>query len=137
MDGKQGSHKRARPKRSRHLSEHKKRERSESMQDEICPVMPARIQAIEVAVCHVGDHGQRMPVTGHLVGQGPPQPGKGESLGYLAVLEDILWIIVVDELVLERLTKRHPDDSHQKNANNPDEAEAPDGHIHPLSESLW
>lgn len=49
-----------------------------------------------------------MPVHGMNVGEGPRDPAEAKAAGYFAVLIDVAWVIVVDEIVPKRLAKDNP-----------------------------
>jgi hypothetical protein len=75
--------------------------------------MSARLSPIELAVDHVGDCRQRMPVVRNAMGERPGNPVQCEALRYLCVVDDVGIVVVINEFVSERLTKNHPRDHRQ------------------------
>ena len=58
-----------------------------------------------------------MPVHGMDVGEGPGNPAEAKTAGYSGVFIDVARIIVVDEIVPQRLTKNDPGKRYETNAN--------------------
>ena len=58
----------------------------------------AGIDAEELAVGHVGEPGERMPIAGVLVDERPGDAGAGETVGDVAVFVDVIVVIVDDEI---------------------------------------
>ena len=63
------------------------------------------IQSVELAIQHVGEPSQRVPVAGMEVRKGPDDSRGGEAAGNLRIIADILVVVVVDELVPNRLAE--------------------------------
>ena len=61
-------------------------------------MVPAAIQAKELAVQHVRNPGERVPVAGVARGQSPLQPLRGEPLPDVQVAGGVKGIVVVDEI---------------------------------------
>ena len=72
MKGEQCRHQRAGPKPCGHPpQDQKQRHRRSSVQQEVGQVVSGRIQAIELAVEHVGKHRERIPLAQRTVGESP------------------------------------------------------------------
>src|ERR1700686_1172351 len=86
------------------------------MQKNIRKMMSARFQPVELAIQHMRDGRQRMPVLGMNMCEGPRDTRDSETACYFRILIDVVLIIVVNELVPERLAKNQPHDKGKKNA---------------------
>ena len=69
------------------------------METKIHQVMPPGIKAKNMAVEHMGNPRQRMPVAGIPAGKCPGHPGPGQTGNDMEIIGDVLGIIKVDELV--------------------------------------
>ena len=69
------------------------------------------------------DGRQRMPVHGMNVGECPGNTADAEPTGYLRVFVDVTRIIVVNEVVPERLAKNKPAQGRKSDANGDDQPE--------------
>jgi hypothetical protein len=49
-----------------------------------------------------------MPVLGMDVGEGPLNSAPTYARAHMRVIVDIQWIVVIDELMVERLSEYHP-----------------------------
>ena len=74
------------------------------------------LETIEFAIQHVRHRGQRMPVTGMHMSEGPLDPVKSKTASYPWILIDVLMIIVIDELVAKRLAEDDRYNCYEKNA---------------------
>ena len=63
---------------------------------------------MQLAIEHMCDRRQRVPVFGMYVGECPRNIGETDAAGYPGILIDVLRIVVVNEIVAERLCKHHP-----------------------------
>ena len=115
MNGKDSSDETTRPRVVRHLCEqNKKQNRGEAVPEHIDQMLRARIQAEQLTIQHVRDRGQRMPVLGVDVGEGPTNSGPTYARTHVGVVVNIQRIVVVDELVVERLPEYRPCDRGQE-----------------------
>src|ERR1035438_1749179 len=64
-----------------------------------------RPQAIDLAVGHVRQPCQRMPVADFAIGQRPNGSLEGQTLCHYWVVIDIFVVIVIDEFVMQRLSE--------------------------------
>ena len=65
-----------------------------------------RIHAVELAVQHVGEGPQRIPLTGRPIGQRPPEPGERQSGRHMRIFEHELAIVKSDEFVARPFGQR-------------------------------
>src|SRR5262245_2906151 len=65
--------------------------------------MALRIQPIQVAVQHVRQPRQRMPIPGISSGESPDDTFSGESCLHIAVFHNVCMVVVGDEIVVSRL----------------------------------
>ena len=118
VNGENGSYKCTPPERTRHaLQSKKKKDNSDDVEEYIGKVMPACLQAVKLAVEHVRDRGQRMPIFGVNVGECPDNIGKAEATGYPGILIHVTRVIVVNEIVPECLAKNRPSQRYKNDAN--------------------
>lgn len=87
------------------------------MEENIYQMMRAWIQAEQLAIEHVRDRRQRMPVLGMHMGERPPNPAPAQPRADVRVIKHVKRIVVIDELMLKRLPKNRPRQRDQKNAN--------------------
>jgi hypothetical protein len=73
-------------------------------------MMSARIKAVNLAVQHVGNPGQRMPVGRMDVGKSPDDSLGSQTQGNLGVFEDIFVIVKINELIMTCLPENDPYD---------------------------
>ena len=110
MDGEDGGHKGATPERAGQPAQGEEQEDGGGgMEQDIGEMMPRRIQAVELAVQHVGQGGQGMPVDPMPLGEGLDNPVPTEPPGDGGILVNVNIIVVVDELMVQGLAKDGPD----------------------------
>src|SRR5438093_3701737 len=126
VNSENGSYKCTPPDHTSHaLQSKKKKDNSDSVKEHISKVMPACLQAVKLGVEHVRDRGQRMPIFGVNVGECPDNIGKAEATRYSGILIHITRVIVVNEIVPERLAKNRPSQRYKNDANAESEPPAP------------
>ena len=82
MDCEKRSDKRSAPKIAGDLAQpNEKQERSDRVQQDICEMVAARFEIENLAIDHVGDEGERMPVVGLRVGKGPGKAVQTQTFG--------------------------------------------------------
>ena len=79
--------------------------------------MCARPETEELAIEHVRQRRQRMPVVGVNVGKSPDNVSPAQSLLNLSVLADVGRVIVIHESVSQGLSVDRPRDRDQPGAN--------------------
>ena len=117
MDRKHRRDKRAAPQEPRHPPQHEeKQDRCCRVEEDIGEVMAAGIQPVKLAVEHVGEPGQRMPVADVAISKRPLNSPPTQALADLGIVVHISRIIVVDKLVSQCLAENHPDGQGQTEA---------------------
>ena len=117
MHGEDGGHKSAAPQRACHLLQrNKEKDDRDSVEQQIRKVVPACLQSVQLAVQHVCDCRQRMPVFGMNMSECPSDVRDVNAARDSGVLIDVARIVVVNEIVPECLTKNRPRKSCQSNA---------------------
>ena len=71
----------------------------------------AGIQSVELAVEHVGEPGQRVPVADGAISQRPAKSLPSQTLLDNWIRIDIDGVVVVDKVESQRLAEDHPDNS--------------------------
>ena len=79
-------------------------------------MVPSCFQSMQLAVEHMRDGRQRMPVHGMNMGKCPGNAADAQSLSYLRVFVDVTRIIVVNEVVPECLAEHKPAQRRQSDA---------------------
>ncbi len=72
--------------------------------------MRARIHPEKLAIQHVRHGRKGMPVLGMNVGEGPSDPLPAQPCPNVRIVVNIKWIVIVDELMAERLPENGPRD---------------------------
>src|SRR5690348_1462483 len=75
------------------------------------------LHAEKLAIEHVRDRRQRMPVLGMDVGECPLDSTPSQSGANVRIVVNVERIVVVDELMMKRLSKHGPNDRDEKNSN--------------------
>src|SRR4051812_35137554 len=118
MNGKNNGHEGAPPQRASHLMQDLEEEdRGGSMNQDAGEMMAAWIQAIQLAVQHMGKPRDGVPVGRMDVRECPPDSLDRQASGDLRVLKDIDVVIQIDELKTKRLAKDEPGDRSNETAN--------------------
>src|SRR5438309_3695232 len=86
------------------------------MEHEIGQMMSARIQAVELAIDHMRNPRQRMPVRRVNMPEGPDNSIHAEAPHYLGISRYVIGIIIVDKPVVERLAENDPGEHCQEDA---------------------
>ena len=73
-------------------------------------------EPVELTIQHVRDGGEWLPVAGAEMGEGPRHITRSKTAGYSRISIDVLAIVVVHELVVQRLAESDPDDARKQNA---------------------
>ena len=117
MDGKNRRHNRAAPQAASHLPQHQEQQhRVGGVPENIDQVMPARAHSEELAIQHVGKRGERNPIVGLRVREGPADSLDGQTFAHYRILVNILLVIVIDERELRRLPEDDQNGQHEENA---------------------
>ena len=62
------------------------------------------------------DGRQRVPIVVVKVSENPSEPGRSETANHVRVVVNVRVVVIVDELVAERLAEDHPRDRDQNDA---------------------
>ena len=89
------------------------------MQQDVRQMMSPRLEAVELAIEHVRDGGERMPVGSMNMSERPLDRAKREPIRDLGILVNVLPVIIADELMVNDLPEGHPDDCRKENADDP------------------
>ncbi len=109
--------KRAAPEfRSHLLQQNKKQDYGNTVQQHIHQVMRAGIHTEQLAIEHMGHGGKRMPVLRMHVGERPDNAVPIQTGEHVHVVCDVERIVVVDELMMKRLSKHGPRQRDQSGA---------------------
>ena len=88
------------------------------MEQDVGQMVSAGPETVDLAVEHVGEPGQRVPIAGMVV-EGPRDPLEAQAARDLGVLVDVLIVIEVDELVPNCLGENEQDCQEQETARGP------------------
>ena len=112
MDGENRRHPRAGPERSRHPPQRQEQDdRGGGVQEHVGQVVATGLQSVEIAVQHVREPGQRVPVERLVRGDCPGDCLTGQAVLDVCVVEDVVIVVEVDDVVADRLAK---DDDHRQ-----------------------
>ena len=96
---------------TRHLAKHEKEQDDRTcVKDDIGEMMSAGIEPKELAIEHVGNRRQRMPVSRVAVRERPNNSGQREAAGYDRVFIDVNVIVEINEFMAKRLPENQPRD---------------------------
>ena len=87
------------------------------MQRDIGQMVAAGAQSVELAVEHVGEPRERMPIRGVAAGEGPRNPVGRHAALYMRVLINVFIVVVVDEREIGRPSEDDRNRQQEKNAN--------------------
>ena len=104
MDGEDRGHESAGPKLAGHLpNNEEQRDRRGGVEQHVGEMMPPRAQAEELAIEHVRQHCQRIPLATRPIGQRPPNSLARQARGDMTVSVNKGVVVVIEEGVTERL----------------------------------
>jgi hypothetical protein len=98
------------------LQRNKEKDDRDSVEQQIRKVVTACLQSVQLAVQHVCDRRQRVPVFGMNMSECPSDVREVNATRDSGVLIDVARIVVVNEIVPDCLTKNRPRKSCQSNA---------------------
>lgn len=117
VNGEHGSHECAWPKRTRHLFEHEEKQQHRyCVQQGISEVMAAGLDSKQLAVEHVRNRRERMPIPRMRMGKRAECAGQRKSSVDDRVLININMIVEINEIVPQSLTENEPSDGNQSEA---------------------
>src|SRR5438477_7934013 len=79
-------------------------------------MMRAWIHAEQLAIEHVRNRRERVPVLGMNMGERPPDAPPGRSGAHVRIVEHVKRIVIIDKLMAKSLAEHRPRDRNQKNA---------------------
>ena len=108
---------RARPNTVSYLCEQQeKQDRCNAMPEHVHQMLCARIQAEHLAIEHVRNRSERMPVLGMHVRERPRDSVPAEPRSHVRVVVNVKRIVIVDELMMKSLAEDRPRNRDQKNS---------------------
>jgi len=100
MPGEQGGDQGAAPEGAGHAPEHQeKQQRVGRVQEQAGHMVPPGVELEQLAIQHVAEQGQRMPVAGHLRAPGVVQSGLGHSRLHDGIGRDKVRVVVTDKII--------------------------------------
>ena len=78
------------------------------MQHHIGRVVPSGEEPVNLAVRQMRQSGQRMPVCPVAMAEDPGDPGSRQPLGHVRIVVDVHVVVVIDELMADRLAEDQP-----------------------------
>ncbi len=118
MNREHSGHEGTRPKIAGHPPQNQKEDdcRGHVKQD-VAEVMSPGRQPVKLAIQHVGEPSERVPVAGMAAGEGPSDALDGQAAGDWQIPAHVVFVIVVDEVVAERLAEDENHRQQQESAN--------------------
>ncbi len=99
------------------LEREKKKDPCGYVQENIRKMMASRLQPVQLAIQHVRDRRQRMPVHGMNVRECPGNAGGVKTACYLGIFIDVTRIVIVNEVMPKSLTKNNARKQRKTDAN--------------------
>src|SRR3981081_2447976 len=90
-------------------------DRRGGMKQDVSQMMSPRLESVELAVQHMRDRGEWVPVGRVNMGEGPLNIAWGETVDYSWIGVNVRTIVVVHELVVQRLAKGDRDNADEQN----------------------
>ena len=126
MDGEDGRHEGAGPEIAGHPPEgEEEQNRGGGVQQQIGGVVSAGVRSVELVVQNVGEPRQRMPVAGMAGCEGPADFLGDRTLNDMRIFVDVFVVVVVDELVMDRLAEDQSNRQQQETADGPCRVDIP------------
>src|SRR4029453_7941268 len=106
MNCEQHCYKSASPQMASHLRQHQKqKDDSDRVQKHVGEMMPGRIESVQLAIQHVRNRRQRVPVTGYRMRKGPGDPRWRNAGGDIGIHVNVLWVVIRNKLMSQSLTE--------------------------------
>ena len=90
------------------------------MEQDIRPMMPPRLESVELTIQHVRQEGEGMPVIDRNSAEGPLNSISGQARGDPRILVNVIIVVVVDEVMPQGLAKDDPDDQREEKRDDSD-----------------
>src|SRR5579871_3119759 len=117
MNGKQSRYDSAGPESRRHFSQGQKQQYDRgSMEQDTCQMVAASMQSIELAVQHVRNPRERVPVARISVRERPLDPLRSKPFNHFGILVDVILVIEINEPKSKCLRENNQYGRHQQNA---------------------
>ena len=87
-----------------------------SVKQDVRQMMAPGVESVELAVKHMRDRGEGVPVSRVNMGEGPLNTAWGETVDDSWIGVNVRTIVVVHELVVQRLAECDPDNAGEQNA---------------------
>jgi hypothetical protein len=111
MNCEQGRNKSAPPQTPSHLLESEKQEDDGyRVQKNIGEMMPASVEPVQLAIQHVRNGREGVPVTPYCVDKAPSDPSQRQPGGDVSIRIDVLWVVEADKLMSQGLAENQPRD---------------------------
>jgi hypothetical protein len=111
MNCEEGRNKTASPQTPGHSLEREKQEDDGyRVQKNIGEMMPASVQPVQLAIQHVRNGRDGVPVTAYCVCEAPSDPSQRQPCGDVSIRIDVLWVVEADELMSQGLAENQPRD---------------------------
>ena len=118
MNTEQGGNKGAAPNRAGHRFEHEKQQHDgDAVQQDASEMVAAGVEPEKLAIQHVRNRRERMPVLRVNVGKRPRNSVQRDAARYNLFSVDVGVVVVIDEAVPKRLAKNQPRDRYEIYAN--------------------
>ena len=122
MDGKDRGHESTRQKLAGHPPQNKKqRNQRARVKQHIRQMVSPAAQAEQLAIQHVRERRQRIPLAKRPTRKGPADPCGGQARGDRRIVRDKAGVVVPQQAVVKRLSIDQPDRQQQKSTDGPRE----------------
>jgi hypothetical protein len=91
----------------------KEQENGNGVEQHVREMMSARVQSKNLTIKHVRHRSERGPVTDVMMRERPGYAVKREATDYFRPIEDVSVIVIVHEVVVERLAENNPSDGYK------------------------
>jgi hypothetical protein len=119
VNGKYSRYERTGPTHSGQLLQSQKQEhRCCTMQQHPRQMMSARLEAVQLAIQHVRNRGEGVPVSSMRVGESPLDPRERETGDYYGIIVNIVAVVVIYEPVPERPIEGDQNNRYNNNGDN-------------------
>ena len=86
------------------------------MKENVSQMMSPRLESVELAIQHMRDCGERVPVGRVNMGEGPFNIAWGETIDDCRIGVNVRTIVVIHEVVMQGLAECDPDNAGEQNA---------------------
>ena len=86
-----------------------KQNRGNGVQENICEMVAAGFEIVELAIDHVGNDRERVPIVGLGVDECLGQTMQTQTRGHQRISVNVGFVVIIYEVVAQRLTEDDPD----------------------------